>query len=83
MLNLMNIDHFLEFTREELLLSTAEIALNSRFRELRTWSSLNALILISRINEETNVLLSAQDLAACQTIEDIFNLIQSKNNGTV
>jgi hypothetical protein len=42
---------FIQFLESELLLSAGEITAESDFRSLRTWSSLNALIVISRIND--------------------------------
>jgi acyl carrier protein len=56
--------------------------MNTSFRSIRTWSSLNALVYISRINEETDVLISASDLAACQTLEEIHQLLKSRLHGT-
>ena len=73
---------FLNFTATELLIPLEKISLNDEFRGLSTWSSLNALVYISRINEETNVLISSVELADLKTLNDIYNLISSKSNGT-
>ncbi|MCF8429868.1 MAG: hypothetical protein K9G64_07020 [Bacteroidia bacterium] len=73
---------FLNFTATELLIPLGKISLNDEFRGLSTWSSLNALVYISRINEETNVLISSVELADLKTLNDIYNLISSKSNGT-
>ncbi len=80
--DLLSIEKFLQFTADELLVSAHEINKNTTFRSIRTWSSLNALVFISRINEELNVFISASDLASCQTIEDIHLLLKSRFNGT-
>ncbi len=80
--DLLSIEKFLQFTADELLVDANEINMNTTFRSIRTWSSLNALVLISRINEETDLLISSRDLTACQTLEDIHLLIKSKINGT-
>lgn len=69
------LDDFVSFLQEELLLDKDEINAQSTFRSLRTWSSLNALIVISRIHEETDVLISASDLAKCSTVEEIHQLV--------
>lgn len=74
---------FLKFTATELLIPFDKISLNDEFRGLSTWSSLNALVYISRINEETNVLISSLELADLKTLNDIYNLISSKSNGAV
>lgn len=83
MINWMNPDEFIGFAATELLVSADELALETVFREIRTWSSLNALVFISRINEETDILISASDLAACKTLRDIHQLIISRSDGTL
>lgn len=80
--DLLSIEKFLQFTADELLVDANEINKNTTFRSIRTWSSLNALVLISRINEEIDVLISASDLSSCQTLEDIHLLLKSRFNGT-
>ena len=74
---------FLKFTATEMLIPFDKISLNDEFRGLSTWSSLNALVYISRINEETNVLISSLELADLKTLNDIYNLISSKSNGAI
>lgn len=69
---------FISFLESELLLSNGEVLAESEIRSLRTWSSLNALILISRINDETDILITAGDLAKCTTVSDLHQLILSK-----
>lgn len=72
---------FIDFLESELLLSKGEVQAATEIRSLRTWGSLNALILISRINDETNILLTAGDLAASKTVSDLHQLIVSRSNG--
>ena len=74
---------FLEFTANELMVSLNEINFETEFRSISSWSSLNALIYISSINEETGVFISSSDLAQLISIEDIYNLILSRLNGTI
>lgn len=73
----------MQFTADELLVSPGEVTPETEFRNTRTWSSLNALIFISRISEETNVLISAGDLASCKTFGDIHNLVISRSDGAL
>ncbi len=68
---------FLEFTAKELLVDANEIGLNTVFRDLPRWSSLNALIYVSRIKEEYNVMISSQQLAASKSLSDLYMLIQA------
>lgn len=74
---------FLEFTANELMVSLDEINFETEFRSISSWSSLNALIYISSINEETGVFISSTDLAQLNSIQDIYNLILSRSNGTI
>jgi acyl carrier protein len=76
------INEFIQFLQEELQLDKEEINAHSEFRKLRTWSSLNALIIISRINDESNVLVSGSDLATCTTVADLHQFIINQSNGT-
>ncbi len=76
-MKLLLIDDFLDFTAEELLVDRGEVSADMPFREIRTWSSLNALVFISRISDEMNVLVSSSDLARCTTLKDIYELIKA------
>jgi acyl carrier protein len=72
---------FLKFTANELMVSLTDINFETPFRSIASWSSLNALIYISSINEETGVFISSSDLVQLISIEDIYNLILSRLNG--
>lgn len=80
-LNLFNEETFLDFTAMELMIPREKIGLETEFRKIPTWSSLNALIYISRINDETSVLISANDLVKSKTINDIYQLVLKRLNG--
>jgi acyl carrier protein len=80
-LSLNEIETFLDFTASELSISKNSISLETRFRNVPSWSSLNALIYISRINEETNVLITSGDLARFDSLGDIFKMIKERKNG--
>lgn len=73
---------FIQFTAEELFTSVEHLKHDTLFRELPNWSSLNALLLISKVNEVTGVFISSNDLAELNTIGDIYELILAKANGT-
>lgn len=81
MTDLIHPDHFLRFTASELQVPLEQLTEQTEFRQIGTWSSLNALLFISRINEETNVLISAADLAGCKTVGDIHRLIINRYHG--
>lgn len=49
-----------------------------KFREIDEWSSLMALSIIAMVDEEYQVKLRGEDIRNSQTIEDLFNIINSK-----
>lgn len=50
----------------------------TNFRNHFDWTSVNALILFSMINVEYGVTLTAEDLQKSTTIQDLFNIIETK-----
>lgn len=75
----MNETDFLEFTAKELLVDADKISLSTIFRDLPRWSSLNALIYVSRIKEKYNVMITSQQLASSKSLGDIYMLIQAEH----
>jgi acyl carrier protein len=67
--------NMIQLTAGEFNISVDQLSLNSKFRELPKWSSLNALLFISKINEETGVLISSATLAEMTTLGDINDFI--------
>ena len=77
----MTIDEFLEKVETELddmEPKPGKLQPSNKIREIVGWSSMHALILIALIDTEYNVIVSGEDLRNCDTLEDIFNLIQSR-----
>lgn len=56
----------------------SEITASTNYRELEEWSSLIALSVIAMVDEEYDVTLKGNDITGCSTVEDLFNLVQSK-----
>jgi len=50
----------------------------TRFRELEEWSSLIALNILMMIDEEYGVALPADEMRKVNTIQELFDLVQSK-----
>ena len=50
----------------------------TRFRELEEWSSLTALSIISMVDDNADVVITGADIRSCTTIEDLYNIVQSK-----
>lgn len=74
--SMLTLNDFIDLLCDELTLEKVEISPSSEFRELRNWSSLNALLIMSKIHEENGILISPVDLAKVKTVEEFFNLIQ-------
>ena len=51
---------------------------NTNFRELEEWSSLSALNILSMIDEEYGVELDPDEMRKTNTIQELFDLVQSK-----
>lgn len=77
----MSFLEFIQLTAEELLTDFNVLKPETQFRTLPNWSSLNALLLISKINEKTGVFISSADLSELNTLEDIYTLILNKLDG--
>ena len=71
--------NFLSFTSKEFQVEVGSLSLQTEYRNLPNLSSLNALIFISAINDEYNVLISSTDLSMSKTLGDLFTIIQSSN----
>lgn len=48
------------------------------FKELEEWSSLIALSIIAMVDEEYDVTLKGDDIKNASTIEDLYNIVKSK-----
>jgi len=72
---------FLQFVASELGISSAEVSMQTEFRNLNCWSSLNALFLITRISEEGGIFITSSELSKCTFLKDIHLLIIEKLNG--
>ena len=51
---------------------------DTRFKTLDEWSSLTALALIGVIDEEYDIVLKGDDIRQADTIEELFQIVQSK-----
>lgn len=55
-----------------------DFAPNTKFRDLKEWSSIIALSVIAMVDEEYDVTLKGDEMKAAQTIEELFNIVKSK-----
>jgi len=50
---------------------------DTKFRDLDEWSSLLALSVMAMVNEEYDVCLSATEMVNANTIQELFDTVQS------
>jgi acyl carrier protein len=58
----------------------SEFNMETRFRELDEWSSLNALAILNMIGKKYSVILKPEEMKPTQTVQELFDLVQSKIN---
>ena len=51
----------------------------TNFRDIDEWSSLIGLSIIAMVDEEYDVTLKGDDIKGANTIQDLFNTVQSKH----
>lgn len=56
----------------------SDIQAETMFKELDEWSSLIGLSVIAMVDEEFDVALKGEDIKNSITIEDLFNIVKSK-----
>lgn len=56
----------------------SEFTLETRFRELDEWSSLNALAILNMIGKNYSVTVKAEEMKSTNTVEELFDLVSSK-----
>lgn len=50
----------------------------TKFRELDEWSSLTALSILAMLDEEYDIQLSPTEMKTANTIQELFDLVSSK-----
>ena len=50
----------------------------TKFKDLEEWSSLLALSVIAMVDEEYGVKIKGEDIRNAKTIEDLYNVVKSK-----
>ena len=50
----------------------------TNFRELEEWTSLMGLAIMAMVDDEYSVQIKADDLRGCKTIQELFDLVNSK-----
>lgn len=74
----MDIADFLEKFADDFGCGRDEISAETRFRELPGWTSLQALMTLSMIEEEFGVLLKSDDFKKSETLGDLFAIVAAR-----
>ena len=75
----MTLDEFVTAFAEEFdETPTEQFKADTVYKELDEWGSLTALSIVALTMENFGKKITGADLRACNTIEDLFNLIQTK-----
>lgn len=74
----MDIADFLEKFADDFGCGRDEISAGTRFRELPGWTSLQALMTLSMIEEEFGVLLKSDDFKKSETLGDLFAIVAAR-----
>lgn len=75
----MTLDEFVERFAEEFDETPAEeFKAETVFKDLDEWGSLTALSIISMVDEEYDKRITGADLRSVPTIEELYNLVESK-----
>ena len=75
----MDIKEFIEYFADELDETTIdELSPETDFKSLSEWSSLTALSIIAMVEENNEKEITGEDLRNSTTLQDLFNLVESK-----
>lgn len=75
----MDLKDFIEKFAEQFEETDAnEFTAETKFRNLKEWSSLIALSVIAMVDEEYDVALKGDDIRSANTIEDLFKIVNSR-----
>lgn len=74
----MEINEFIEKFADAIEIDDlSSLSPNTHFRDLEEWSSLGGFILIGAIKESCGKEITAADIRACETIDDLYKLAES------
>ncbi|HRN95796.1 MAG: hypothetical protein M9931_09500 [Chitinophagales bacterium] len=58
--------------------SAETIMAETKFKQLEEWGSMMALIVIASIDSEFKKTINAEDIAAAETVEDLYKIAAAK-----
>lgn len=77
----MTVEEFIEKVEAEFPdLESGQLTPDVPFRDVLNWSSINALILIAMIITEYDVIITADDLKASNTLRELFEILKERSS---
>jgi len=74
----LNPDSFVAGMRTAFEHPPENLSLASTLRQLQGWDSLAAVMLVAEIYADYRVQISGEELRTCETVADLFALVQAK-----
>jgi acyl carrier protein len=75
----MTSDEFVKYFAEQFeRVDKNEIRVDSKFRSLEEWSSMQALFIIAMVDEKFGLVLTGDDIKECQTVGDLYQVLSRK-----
>lgn len=74
---MLNIEEFIQNVTDQFNMLSVELTPETRFRELDEWSSLEALLIITMVDDEYGIVLPPEEMRKTNTIQELYNLVQS------
>lgn len=73
----MNITEFVQNFADQFE-ETEGINADTKFHDLEEWGSLIGLSIIAMVDDEYDVVIKGDELRACVTVQDVYDLVNSK-----
>jgi acyl carrier protein len=61
----------------DLFQTKAELMMNTKLKDIKSYDSLTKLILMSWLNDQFNIALSASDINDLETVSDIYDKVKN------
>lgn len=76
---IMQIEDFIKSFAEQFEdTDPSEIKAGTKFHDLEEWSSMIVLAVIAMVNINYDVTLTGQDIKETETVEELFNMVKSR-----
>ncbi len=74
----MDIQAFIDNVADQFDMLSVELTPETRFRDLDEWTSLTALLIITMIDDEYDIVLSPEEMRKTHTLQELYDIVASK-----